>query len=129
MPEPISIDIPHSLGRDAARVKLDHGIGQIAGVIPGGSLKAHRWQGDMLFSEIEAMGQRVAAQIEVFETRIHALVDLRSLPPSSPKRSKANSPRLAQNFFARRTARQKDQRVNALVTKSQPSFIPMGSTL
>lgn len=76
MPDPISIDIPHRLGRNAARAKLDHGIGQIAGVIPGGSLKSHRWQGDTLFFEIEAMGQRVAAQIEVFETRIHALVNL-----------------------------------------------------
>jgi len=76
MADPITIDIPHKLGRDAARAKLDHGIGQITGVIPGGSLKSHRWEGDTLFFEIEAMGQRIAAELEVFETRIHALVDL-----------------------------------------------------
>jgi hypothetical protein len=76
MTDPITIDIPHQLGRAAARAKLDQGAAQIAGVIPGGSLKSQRWEGDTLFFEVETMGQRVAARLEVFETRIHALVDL-----------------------------------------------------
>jgi hypothetical protein len=76
MADPITVDIPHKLGREAARAKLEQGVGQIASVIPGGSLKSHRWEGDTLFFEIEAMGQRVGTKLEVFETRIHALVDL-----------------------------------------------------
>ncbi len=76
MAEPITVDLPHKLGRDAARAKLDHGIGQIVRAISGGSLKSNRWEGDTLFFEIEARGQRVAAKLEVLETRIHALVDL-----------------------------------------------------
>lgn len=76
MTDPITIDIPHKLGREGARAKLDQGVGQIAGAIPGGSLKSHRWEGDTLFFEIEAMGQRVGVTLEVFETRIHALVNL-----------------------------------------------------
>ena len=76
MPEPITMDIPHTLGLAAARKRLADGVGQIAGMAPGGSLKSHRWEGDTLFFELEALGQRVAAKLEVFDTRIHAVVDL-----------------------------------------------------
>ena len=76
MTQPITVNIPHSLGRAAARQKLDRGVGQIAGIIPGGTLTEHRWEGDTLFFAVAAMGQRVASQIEVFETSIHATIDL-----------------------------------------------------
>jgi hypothetical protein len=76
MTEPITINIPHKLGRAAARAKLNSGTSQLAGIVPGGSLKEHRWDGDTLFFTIEALGQRVASKIEVFEDRVHATVDL-----------------------------------------------------
>lgn len=76
MTKPITVDIPHNLGRAAARQNLDRGIGQIAGVIPGGTLAEHRWEGDTLFFAVAAMGQRVAAKIEVLDSSIHATVDL-----------------------------------------------------
>jgi hypothetical protein len=76
MADPITIDIPHKLGRAGARQKLERGVSQIAGAVPGGSLKSHRWEGDTLFFEVEAMGQRVRTQLEVFDTHVHALVDL-----------------------------------------------------
>ncbi len=78
MTDPITIDIPHKLGLEGARAKLENGIGQIASVVPGGSMKSHRWQGNTLHFELEALGQRVAAELEVFDTRIHAVV---ALPP------------------------------------------------
>lgn len=76
MTQPITLDIPHDLGRAGARQKLEQGMGQIAGIVPGGSLKEHRWEGDTLYFVIEAMGQRVTARIEVREVDIHAVVDL-----------------------------------------------------
>jgi hypothetical protein len=76
MPQPITIDVPHELGRVAAREKLEKGVGQVAAAVPGGSLKSHHWEGDTLIFEIEAMGQRVGAKLEVFDTRIHAIVNL-----------------------------------------------------
>lgn len=78
MTDPITIDIPHQLGLEGARAKLEQGVGQIAGVIPGGSMRSHRWQGNTLHFEIEALGLRVDTKLEVFETRIHAVV---GLPP------------------------------------------------
>lgn len=76
MPAPITIDIPHELGRVAAREKLEKGVGQVAAAVPGGSVRSHHWEGDTLIFEIEAMGQRVGSKLEVFDTRIHAIVDL-----------------------------------------------------
>lgn len=76
MANPIAIDIPHNLSPDQARQKLDAGVGQIAGIVPGGSLRAHRWEGNTLHFEIQAMGQCVCTRLEVFEDRIHAIVEL-----------------------------------------------------
>lgn len=79
MTQPITLDIPHDLGRSGARARLEKGVGQIAGIVPGGSLKEHRWDGDTLYFVIEAMGQRVASRIEVHDANIHAIVDLTPL--------------------------------------------------
>ena len=76
MPQPITVDIPHNLGRIAARQKLDNGVGQIAGIISGGSLKEHRWDGDTLFFVIEALGQRLASKVEVLDASVRATIDL-----------------------------------------------------
>jgi hypothetical protein len=76
MPDPITIDIPHKLGKTSARAKLEQGIGQLAGMVPGGALKDHRWDGDTLTFVVEAMGQRVASKLTIFDTHVHALVDL-----------------------------------------------------
>ncbi len=48
MTEPITMDIPHKYGREGVRAKLDSGVDKIAGVVPGGVVKDHRWDGDTL---------------------------------------------------------------------------------
>lgn len=76
MSEPITIDIPHQQGREGVRAKLDRGVGKIAGVVPGGVVADHRWEGDTLHFTIESMGQRVASRVEIFEEKVHAVIDL-----------------------------------------------------
>nr|WP_295666334.1 polyhydroxyalkanoic acid system family protein [Sphingomonas sp.] len=76
MSEPITIDIPHQQGREGVRAKLDRGVGKIAGVVPGGVVADHRWEGDTLHFTIEGMGQRVASRVEIFEEKVHAVIDL-----------------------------------------------------
>jgi hypothetical protein len=76
MSEPITIDIPHQQGREGVRAKLDRGVGKIAGVVPGGLVADHRWEGDTLHFTIEGMGQRVASRVEIFEDKVHAVIDL-----------------------------------------------------
>lgn len=76
MAEPISVDIPHKLGHDAARARLDGGIGKLADMFPGGAVVDHRWEGDVMHFTVTAMGQRVASTLQPFDDRVHAVIDL-----------------------------------------------------
>lgn len=76
MAEPITVDIPHKLGRAGARQRLDQGTGKLAEIIPGGNVTQRKWEGDTLHFVVEAMGQRLAAKIEVHEARVHAVLEL-----------------------------------------------------
>ena len=46
--QPIEIDIPHKLGRDAAKERISTSFGRLAEFIPGGHVAEHRWTGDRL---------------------------------------------------------------------------------
>ncbi|MCW3847978.1 polyhydroxyalkanoic acid system family protein [Sphingomonas sp. LB-2] len=76
MPEPIKVDLPHSLGREAARARIAGGVGKLAEMIPGASVADHRWEGDTLHFSVSAMGQAVVSRIDVFDKRVHVEVDL-----------------------------------------------------
>ncbi|HEU0065857.1 MAG TPA: polyhydroxyalkanoic acid system family protein [Sphingomonas sp.] len=79
MGTPITLDIPHSLGKAGVRARLDGGIGRIADKIPGGANVVHRWDGDVMHFTVEAMGQRIASELTVFDDKVHAVVDLPAL--------------------------------------------------
>lgn len=76
MPEPIKVDIPHKLGREAARARIAGGVGKLAEMVPGGGTVDQRWDGDTLHFSVSAMGQTVASRIDVLDSHIHAEVDL-----------------------------------------------------
>lgn len=76
MTAPIEIDLPHRLGRAAARARIEAGIGKLASFIPGGTVREQRWEGDTLVLTIEAMAQRVGARLTVLDDKIHAVFDL-----------------------------------------------------
>ena len=76
MADPITVDIPHKLGKAGARARIDSRIGELAGMIPGGAEVDHRWDGDTLHFTVAAMGQRIASTLEVFDERVRATVDL-----------------------------------------------------
>lgn len=76
MSQLITVDIPHRLGREGARQRLTNGIGQLTAMIPGSAITANRWEGDVLTFDIEALGQRVATRIELFDDHVRATLDL-----------------------------------------------------
>ena len=76
MPEPIKVDIPHKLGREAAKARLAGGVGKLADMVPGGGKVSQRWEGDTLHFSVSAMGQKVASRIDVLDGHVHAEVDL-----------------------------------------------------
>jgi hypothetical protein len=76
MAQPVTVDLPHKLGRDGARARLAGGVGKIGSMFPGGGTVDERWEGDTLHFTVSAMGQTVASRLDVFEDRVHAEVDL-----------------------------------------------------
>ena len=76
MPDPVRLEIPHSLGKAGARARIDAGIGQLAGAIPGGQMTGHALDGDTMAFSIAALGQTVASRMEVREDRVVAEIDL-----------------------------------------------------
>jgi len=76
MSAPITVDVPHKLGLAEARRRVEGGIGKLAGMIPGGAMTDHRWNGDVLHFTVAAMGQRIASTLDVRADRIVATVDL-----------------------------------------------------
>jgi hypothetical protein len=67
MSQPHVVDIPHRLGQEEARRRIERGVGRIADHVPGGAQAESSWEGDKLHLRVTAMGQAVSARIEVLE--------------------------------------------------------------
>ncbi|MEZ0495710.1 polyhydroxyalkanoic acid system family protein [Sphingomonas sp. IW22] len=77
MSDPVTVEIPHQLSNDDLRQRIDGGIGKLGAMIPGGEVVEHHWESDRLMTvTMQALGQRVAAKIELLEGRVRAEVDL-----------------------------------------------------
>lgn len=76
MAKTVSINIPHQLGAAEARRRLEQGLSQLAGQIPGGdAARFHQeWAGDVLNFSAVAMGSTIHGVVQVLED--HARLDL-----------------------------------------------------
>jgi putative polyhydroxyalkanoate system protein len=78
MTQPIEVDLPHKLGKDEARRRIANNLHKLQEHIPGGAQVQSGWSGDQLNLDVAAMGQSVAATIDVLEDKVHLKV---LLPP------------------------------------------------
>ena len=76
---PITLALPHTLGREGARARVDAKIGKLAGHIPGGADVVHRWEGDTMHFTVAAMGQSVVSRLTVYDAHLHCEIDLPGL--------------------------------------------------
>ncbi len=79
MSTPLTVDLPHKLGAEEARRRIERNVGKLTEHIPGGAQVGSRWTGDTLDLDVGAMGQQVAAKIEIQETVVRMTVNL---PPA-----------------------------------------------
>ncbi len=72
------VPIPHSLGKDEARARLQARSGDLAGMMPGGMADvAVTWPDqDRMNLAVKAMGSSVNAMVEIGETAVTVIVDL-----------------------------------------------------
>ncbi len=77
MNKPLIVDLPHSLGVEEARRRMQGSIGKLKDHIPGGSADVRSdWNGDRMNLIVNAMGQEVSANIDVMETVVRVEVML-----------------------------------------------------
>jgi hypothetical protein len=79
MSNPLTVDLPHKLGAEEARRRIERNLGKLTDHIPGGARVGSRWSGDRLDLDIDAMGQRVAAVLDIQETVVRLTM---TLPPA-----------------------------------------------
>ena len=85
MPTPITVDVPHQLGRAEARRRIETGFGKIVGLLPGGGQCSQRWEGDRLVFQMIAMGQTVSGVIDVLDAVVKMQIELRGVLGCSPE--------------------------------------------
>ena len=76
---PLTVDLPHKLGAEEARRRIERNVGKLTDHVPGGAQVSSRWSGNRLDLDVGAMGQQVAAQIDIQESVVRLTVQL---PPA-----------------------------------------------
>jgi putative polyhydroxyalkanoate system protein len=77
MATPITVSIPHQLGRAEARRRIETGFSKIVHQLPlGGGACTQRWDGDRLTFGVAAMGQTVAGVIDVLDDAVAIEIEL-----------------------------------------------------
>lgn len=78
MTKPMTVDIPHSLGREEAKRRLKTRIGELSNHIPGGAADVRSgWPSENRMTlDVEAMGQSVSTVLDVEESSIRLQMQL-----------------------------------------------------
>ena len=77
MPAPITLSIPHQLGRVEARARLQRGLANLTSQLPGkASAVSESWDGDRLTFRVAALGQSISGEIEVFDASVTMSIEL-----------------------------------------------------
>ena len=77
MATPITISIPHQLGRAEARRRIEAGFAKIIRQFPGGGgACSERWDGDRLTFSLGVMGQTVAGVVDVLDAAVTMEIEL-----------------------------------------------------
>jgi hypothetical protein len=76
MSAPLIVSIPHRLGRDEARRRLQSGLTRAATHVPGLSVDEERWDGDRMIFRVRALGQAASGLVDVADDHVRLEVTL-----------------------------------------------------
>ena len=77
MATPLSISIPHQLGRAEARRRIEAGFAKLVQQFPGGGGTCHqRWDGDRMTFSVSGMGQTVSGGVDVLDALVKMDIEL-----------------------------------------------------
>jgi len=70
MSQPLTVTIPHQLGRLEAKSRIEGGIGRLTDQFGPGAKVNHHWAGDKLNFNVEAMGQAVTGALDILDDKV-----------------------------------------------------------
>ncbi len=76
MSAPLIVSIPHRLGRDEARRRIESGLARVTASVPVLKLDEQSWDGDRMMFRARALGQVAAGQVEVADDHVRVEVVL-----------------------------------------------------
>lgn len=80
MATPLSVSIPHQLGRAEARRRIETGLANLVGPLPGGAgVRSQRWDGDRLDFTVSGLGQTVSGFVDVLDASVTMELELTGL--------------------------------------------------
>jgi hypothetical protein len=80
MAAPLTIHVPHDLGRAEARRRIESGFATLLRQLPGaGGAASQRWDGDRLVFSVAAMGQTIPGVVDVRDAVVSIEIQLPGL--------------------------------------------------
>ena len=76
MSAPLIVSIPHRLGREEARRRLQAGLTRAASSVPVLKVDEERWDGDRMIFRVRALGQAAAGHVDVEDDHVRVEVTL-----------------------------------------------------
>jgi hypothetical protein len=77
MTTPLTVRIPHQLGRAEARRRIETGFAKMLHGLPGGTAPcSERWEGDRLVFSVGALAQTISGVIDVGDTAVTMEIQL-----------------------------------------------------
>ncbi|MEL7272336.1 MAG: polyhydroxyalkanoic acid system family protein [Pseudomonadota bacterium] len=77
MSEKITVNIPHKLGKDAARSRIENGFAKVQEQIVGKAVEVEQsWTNDRMDFAVGMMGQSVKGRLDVADNHVHVELDL-----------------------------------------------------
>jgi len=77
---PVTVNIPHQLGKDEARRRIEDGFGrmqqQMTGGLAGMVALQKRWEGDRLHFEGGVLGQKMTGRLDILADCVQLQLDL-----------------------------------------------------
>ena len=70
MSKPVSVSIPHELGKAEARRRIDEGVGRLTAQIGAVGEIKQAWEGDLMRFSLQAIGQTVTGTIDIREHEV-----------------------------------------------------------
>lgn len=76
MSQPLTVDVPHSLGAAEARRRIEANLHRLGEKLPAGATVTPAWEGDRLKLDLTLLGQKAAATLDIFEAMVRITVEL-----------------------------------------------------